>query len=168
MQEGPVVCYESQKLNEHEHKYLTHDLQLVAIIHALKMWRHYLLGRRFVLMSDHSGLRYLFDQPNLNGTQALWLTSISEFKFEIMYFKRKENKVAYALSRRILVNHVAIMSSYGTYLQDLILQAGQQDDKYRELMHRLQQGTGDQDVDYHLIVDGLVKFFGQDICTRQQ
>jgi len=61
MQEGQVVCYESRKLNEHEKNYLTHDLELPTIIHALKMWRHYLLGRRFVLMSDHSGLRYLFD-----------------------------------------------------------------------------------------------------------
>ena len=61
MQEGQVVCYESWKLNEHEKNYLTHDLELTSIIHALKMWRHYLLGRRFVLMSDHIGLRYLFD-----------------------------------------------------------------------------------------------------------
>jgi len=61
-----VVCSESLKLNEHEQNYLTHDLELTMIIHALKMWMHYLLGRRFVLMSDQIGLRYLFDQPNLN------------------------------------------------------------------------------------------------------
>jgi len=57
-----VVCYESKKMNEHEKKYVTHDLEFAAIIHALKMWRHCLLGRRFVLMSDHIRLRYLFDQ----------------------------------------------------------------------------------------------------------
>ena len=61
MQEGQVVCYESQKLNEHEQNYTTHDLELVAIIHALKIWRNYLLGMRLVLMTDHNGLRYLFD-----------------------------------------------------------------------------------------------------------
>ena len=61
MKEGQVVCYESRKLNEHEHNYLTHDLELAAIIHALKRRRYYLLGRRFVLMSDHNGLWYLFD-----------------------------------------------------------------------------------------------------------
>jgi len=70
MHEGKVVCYESRKLNEYEHNYVTHDLELVAIIHALKMWRQCLLGRRFVLMSDHNGLRYLFDQTNLNARQA--------------------------------------------------------------------------------------------------
>lgn len=61
IQEVQVVCYELQKLNEHEHNYPTHDVELAGIIHALKMWRHYLLGRRFVLMSDHIGLSYLFD-----------------------------------------------------------------------------------------------------------
>ena len=50
MQDGQVVCYESRKLNEHEQNYPTHDFELAAIIHALKMWRHYILGRWFVLM----------------------------------------------------------------------------------------------------------------------
>ena len=61
MREGQVVCYESRKLNEHKQNYVTHELELEVIIHALKMWRHYLIGRTFILMSDHSGLRYLFD-----------------------------------------------------------------------------------------------------------
>ena len=65
-----MVCYESQKLNDHEQNYPTHDIELEAIIHALKMWRHYLLGRRFTLMSDHNDLRYIFDQPNSNGRQT--------------------------------------------------------------------------------------------------
>jgi hypothetical protein len=56
MQEGSVICYESRKLNEHEVNYVTHDLELASIVHALKMWRHYLLGRKFVLMTDHYGL----------------------------------------------------------------------------------------------------------------
>jgi len=63
MQEGQVVRYESKKLNEHEVNYVTHYLELVSIIHALKMLRHYILGRKFTLMTDHSGLKYLFGQP---------------------------------------------------------------------------------------------------------
>ena len=94
-----MVCYESWKFNEHEHNYSTHDLELVVIIHALKMWRHYLLGRRFVLMSDHIGLRYLFDQLNLNARKARWLATISQFDFKIRYVKGKENRVADSLSR---------------------------------------------------------------------
>jgi len=53
LQEGRVVCYKSRKLNEHEKNYVTHDIELEAIIHALNMLRNYLLSRRFVLMSDH-------------------------------------------------------------------------------------------------------------------
>ena len=67
MQNGQVVGYESWKPNEHEQNYSTHDLELAAIIRALDMWRHYLLRMMFILMSDHTGLRYLFDQSNLNA-----------------------------------------------------------------------------------------------------
>jgi hypothetical protein len=56
MKKGSVIFYESRKLNEHEVNYVTHDLELAAIVHALTMWRHYLLGRKFVLMTDHYGL----------------------------------------------------------------------------------------------------------------
>ena len=78
---------------------LTHDLELEVIIHALKMWKHYFIGRWFVVMSDHNGLWYLFDKPNFNSIQARWLATINEFDFEIRYIKGKENRVADALSR---------------------------------------------------------------------
>ena len=111
------------------------------IIHALKMWRHYLPGRRFVLLSDHSGLQYLFDQPNLNARKARWLDTISEFYFEIRYIKGKYNWVLDALSRQIQVNNIATMRSYGTYLKDRILQEGHHDDRYMEIVHKLHQST---------------------------
>jgi len=57
-------------MNEHEKNYVAHDLVLETIIHELKMWRHCLLGKNFILMSDDSGSRYLFDQLNLNVRQA--------------------------------------------------------------------------------------------------
>jgi hypothetical protein len=60
-QNGFVICYESKKLKEHKRNYVTHDLELVAIVHALKKWRHYLMGRRFELRIDHNSLKYLFD-----------------------------------------------------------------------------------------------------------
>jgi hypothetical protein len=59
-----VVCYESRKLKEHERHYSTHDLELEVIMHALKMWKHYLMGKRFKLRIDHNGLKYYLDnQP---------------------------------------------------------------------------------------------------------
>lgn len=121
IQEGYIICYESRISNEHEHNYLTHDLELAMIIHALKMSRHYLLSRWFILMSDHNGSMYLFDQPNTNARKARWLAMINEFEFEIKYIKGKENMVSYALSRMIQLNHIAGMSYYGIDLQDHIL-----------------------------------------------
>ena len=53
--------YESRKLKEHENNYAAHDLELAAIVHALKMWMHYLLGRKFELRTYHTSLKYLFD-----------------------------------------------------------------------------------------------------------
>ena len=88
------------------------------------MWRNYLLGRIFVLINDHTGLRYLFYQPNLNSRQVRWLDTLSEFDFRIRYIKGKESRVADSLSRKVHVTHIATMSSYGTDLQDRILQGG--------------------------------------------
>jgi hypothetical protein len=89
MQEEHVIFYESKKLNEHEINYVTHDLELAAIVHALKMCRHYLMGRIFLLMTYHCGLRYLFDQPKLNARQATWMALLSKFDFEIKHIKGK-------------------------------------------------------------------------------
>jgi len=106
MQEGNTICYESRKSNEHYQNYVNHDLELAVTIHALTVRRHYLVRRRFILMSDHSGIRYLFDQPNLISKKARWLDTLSEFYFKIKYIKGKENRVVDALSRRVQVNHI--------------------------------------------------------------
>lgn len=74
MQEAKVVAYESWKLKEHEHKYLEYDLELTTVIHVLKMWRHYFLGKIFTLMIDHNSLTNNFRQPTINARQALgWI-----------------------------------------------------------------------------------------------
>lgn len=72
-------------------------------------------------MSDHGGLRYLFDQPNMNFRQDGWLDTLSEFDFDIRYIKGKEKKVVDALRRRVQVNHIAAMISYGTNFHEKIL-----------------------------------------------
>ena len=75
------MAYESRKLKEHEKNYATHDLELVALIHGLKMWRHYLIGRKFTLMSYNISLKYLFDQQNSNARHARWFSFLSEYYF---------------------------------------------------------------------------------------
>jgi hypothetical protein len=60
MQDGHVVVYASRQLRKHEEKYLTHDLELAAVVHALKIWRHYIIGKRCEVYSDHKSLKYTF------------------------------------------------------------------------------------------------------------
>jgi ribonuclease HI len=66
MQEGQAVCYASQQLRKHEENYATHDLDLAAVVHALKIWRHYLSGHHYEIYSDHKSLKYIFTQNDLN------------------------------------------------------------------------------------------------------
>ena len=70
LQNDHAICYESWKLIDHEHNYPTRDLELATIIHALKMWRHYLMGKKFILKTKNMSLKYLFDQLDLNSRQA--------------------------------------------------------------------------------------------------
>ena len=117
-QEGHVIAYESRKLKIHEKNYTTYDLELAAIIHALKMWRHHLIKRKFMLMTDNKGLKDLLDQPNLNVRQARWLAFLSEYNFEIQDIKGKENKVIDDLTRNARLNFVSAISTYKIDLED--------------------------------------------------
>jgi hypothetical protein len=65
------------------------------------MWQHYIMGIKFLLLEDNSGAKYLFSQPDLNASQEICLSFLSEFNFEVRQIKGKENKVAYALRRRV-------------------------------------------------------------------
>ena len=88
-QEGKVIAYESRKLSEHEQKYSSYDLELTVVIHALWVWRHYLLGKRFVLKTDHSSFTNYFKQADLNSRQARWNAFLSEFDMDIQHVKGK-------------------------------------------------------------------------------
>jgi hypothetical protein len=69
MQEGRVIAYASRQLKKHEVNYPTHDLEFAAVVHALKIWRHYLLGNKVHIFTDHKSLKYIFTQPELNMRQ---------------------------------------------------------------------------------------------------
>ena len=93
------VAFESRKMNPAEQNYPTHERELLAVIHALRTWRHYLLGRKFTIVSDHHSLKFLQTQPQLSRRQARWLELLAEFDFEIVHRPGKSNVVADALSR---------------------------------------------------------------------
>jgi hypothetical protein len=100
MQEGRVIAYASRQLRKHEVNYPTHDLELAAVVHALKIWRHYLLGNVCNLYMDHKSLKYIFTQPELNMRQRRWLELIKDYNLEVHYHPGKANVVADALSRK--------------------------------------------------------------------
>jgi hypothetical protein len=98
MQKGQVVCYASRQLRKHEENYPTHDLELAAMVHALKIWRHYLIGHRCEIYNDHKSLKYIFTQDDSNLQQRQWLELIKDYDLEINYHLGKANVVADALS----------------------------------------------------------------------
>jgi hypothetical protein len=104
MQDGHVVAHASRQLRKYEEKYPTHDLDLVAVVHALKIWRHYIIGKRCEVCSDHKTLKYIFTQPDLNLRQRRWLELIKVYDLGINYHPGKANVVADALSRRSHLN----------------------------------------------------------------
>jgi hypothetical protein len=100
MQEGHVIAYVFRQLRKHGLNYPTHDLELAAVVHALKIWRHYIMGTKCQVYTDHKSLKYIFTQKDLNLRQRRWLELIKDYDLEIHYHPGKANLVADALSRR--------------------------------------------------------------------
>ncbi|GJZ05417.1 putative reverse transcriptase domain-containing protein [Tanacetum coccineum] len=100
MQKEKVIAYASSQLKVHEKNYTTHDLELGAVVFALKMWRHYLYSTKCVVFTDHKSLQHILDQKELNMRQRWWLELLSDYDYEIPYHPGKENVVADALSRK--------------------------------------------------------------------
>jgi ribonuclease HI len=107
MQDDHVVAYASRQLRKHEEKYPTHDMELAAVVHALKIWRYYIIGKRCEVYSDHKRLKYIFTQLDLNLRQQRWLELIKDYNLGINYHPGKANVVADALSRRSHLNMLA-------------------------------------------------------------
>jgi hypothetical protein len=100
MQDRKVIAYGSRQLRPHEVNYPTHDLELAAVVFALKGWRHFLYGAKCELYTDHKILKYFFTQKELNMRQQRWLELIKDYDLTINYTPGKANVVADALSRK--------------------------------------------------------------------
>ncbi|GJX98338.1 putative reverse transcriptase domain-containing protein [Tanacetum coccineum] len=100
MQREKVIAYASRQLKIHGKNYTTHDLELGAVVFALKIWRHYLYGTKCMVFTDHKSLQHILNQKELNMRQRHWLELLSDFDCEIRYHPRKVNVVADALSRK--------------------------------------------------------------------
>jgi hypothetical protein len=119
MQDNQVIAYASRALRPHEQNYPTHDLELADVVHALKMWRYYLMGTHCNIFTDHKSLKYIFTQADLNMRQRRWLELIKDYDLEVHYHPGKANVVADALSRKLQCNCVMMDSRINTMCDEL-------------------------------------------------
>jgi hypothetical protein len=119
MQEGRVIAYASRQLRRHEEHYPTHDLELAVVVHALKIWHHYLLGNICHIYTDHKSLKYIFTQSELNMRQRRWLELIKDYELEIHYHPGKANVVADALSHKTSCHCLTMKTSDITLCQEM-------------------------------------------------
>jgi hypothetical protein len=108
MQGGKEVAYASRQLRKHEENYPTHDLELAIVVHALKIWRHYLMGNMCDIYTDHKSLKYIFTQSELNLRQRRWLELIKDYDLNIHYHPGKANVVADALNHKHYWNNLMV------------------------------------------------------------
>jgi ribonuclease HI len=118
MKEGHMVAYASRQLWKQVLNYPTHDLELAAIVHALKIWRHCIKGTKCQVYTDHKSLKYIFTQKDLNLRQRRWLELIKDYDLEIHYHPGKANLVAYALSRKEHVHSAVVAQLPDEIIED--------------------------------------------------
>jgi len=122
------VAYESRKLSAAEQNYPTHEKELLAIIHALRLWRTYLEGQQFTVITDHASLEYIKTQSNLSKRQARWLDTLQSYDFQVRYRPGKMNIVADALSRQPHLNSITTIAT--TLMDNDVLKRAYQTDNY--------------------------------------
>ena len=133
-QDGRVIAYASRKVRTHEENHATHDLELAEIVHALRLWRHYLVGNKFELKTNHRGLQHIYTQSDLNARQRRWLELLSEYDFHISYIKGTLNKVADAFTQR---RQIFLVIPLKIHLWERIMRAQDVDEWCREVKFSL-------------------------------
>ncbi|GKE52247.1 putative reverse transcriptase domain-containing protein [Tanacetum coccineum] len=146
MQRGKVIAYASRQLKIQEKNYTTHDLELGAVVFALKTWRHYLYGTKSVIYTDHKSLQYIFDQKELNMRQRRWIELFSDYEYEIHYHPGKANVVADVLSRkerlkprRVRAMAMTVQAGMKEKIQVAQSKALKQENIFMENLHSLDQ-----------------------------
>jgi len=140
MQEGRVIAYASCQLRKHEVNYPTHDLELAAVVHALKIWRHYLLGNLCNIYTNHKSLKFILTQPELNMQHRRWLELIKDYNLQVHYHPGKANVVADALSQKPHCHSVQIEDpSLSRLMHPLVLHKISLESSLRNRVIKLQQ-----------------------------
>jgi len=126
-----TITFESRILKATEITYNTYEKELLAVIHALKIWKHYLLGVKFLVKTDHQSLKYFLSQPNISERHIKWATFLQGFHFQILYKPGKENVVVNALSRHPIIQNISI--AFHSDLE-LLKQDYQNDKDFKEII----------------------------------
>ena len=137
LQERHPVAYESRRLNSQEQVLGVYEKELLAVIHALSSWKHYLLGTPFILRTDHQSLRYFMTQTMLSEKQVRWANFLSQFHFHIAHVPGKQIVVANALSRIPQVNAITIAHHKDL---SLMVKDHKQDPDFASIYQKLEQG----------------------------
>jgi hypothetical protein len=144
---------------------ITHDLDLATIVHALKMWRHYLMRNKFKLRTNHCILKHLFEQPTLNARQTRWLEFLNENDFEMKHIKSKENQVVDALSTKAHEVHIVAINMYNNDLIDKIIATTNSYQQYLKIKEILEQGNFQQKFNsYELKEDEIIMYKVKYMC----
>ena len=160
-----MVAYASRQLKPHEKNYPTHDLELAAIVFALKIWRHDLYGEKCFIYTYHKSLKYLPSQRELNLRQWVWMELIKDFDCVIDYQPGKANVVADALSRKTMqtlrtLNAHLLLTDDGTVVTELIvrpsllnrvLEAQRKDEKIAVIVSQIGNG---KEIEFTVNEDG--------------
>ncbi|GJX59934.1 putative reverse transcriptase domain-containing protein [Tanacetum coccineum] len=144
MQKEKVIAYASRQLKVYKKNYTAHDLELGAVVFALKMWRHYLYNTKCVVFTDHKSLKHILDQKELNMSQRRWLELLSDYDYEIRYHLGKANVVTDALSRNERIKPLrvrALVMTIGLNLPKQILNAQTEARKEEDFMNKDLQGV---------------------------
>ncbi|GJX48051.1 putative reverse transcriptase domain-containing protein [Tanacetum coccineum] len=161
---GKVIAYTSRQLKTHKKNYTTHDLELGAVVFALKTWRNYLYGAKSVIYTDHKSLQNIFDQKELNMRQRRWIKLFNDYECEICYHPDKANIVADVLSRkerlkprRVRAMVVTIKARIREKIQVAQSKALNQDNVIMENLHGLDQQMEKKEIEadkmYHDLRD---------------
>ena len=170
-----MVAYASRQLKPHEKNYPTHDLELTAIVFALKIWRHYLYEEKCFIYTDHKSLKYLPSQRELNLRQRRWMELIKDYDCVIDYHPGKANVVADALSRKTVqtlraLNSNLSLSEDGVVVAELIarpnllnrvLEAQKKDEKISAIIDQIGDGKETE----FIVNENGVLYFKDRVCV---
>ena len=164
IQHGKPICYHFETFNYAVVNYPTYDKELYALIQSVKKWKHFLMGKKIVIHTDHQPLQYLHSQTKLQQSRHYrWMGFLQQFHLVIRYKKGIHNKVADMLSRPII--NASTILKHNSVLHETYIEQYAQDIDFKDVYATLSQGKRIEELDYH-IRDRLLYHYGK-LCIPQ-